>query len=220
MMRGRLERELKNMTWPERRSLIIAGVVLAVVLLGATGGWLLYVAQQREVSAAYAATMTRIAAARVPRAPAETRAAAAAELEQLIARYPSSPKVGEAAYELGNLKYDTKQYPAARSAYEVALARHVSGTLRTLTRTGVAHTWEAERDFVKAIDGYQAVVKDLGPKDFLYEETLMDLARAQELSGKKSEAAETYRRLLKDVPASRRADDVKSRLAALGAPRP
>ena len=46
----------------------------------------------------------------------------------------------------------------------------------------------------------------------------MDLARAQELSGKKSEAADTYRRLLKDVPASRRADDVKARLAALGAP--
>lgn len=207
-----------DMTWPERRSLIIAGVVLAVVLLGATGGWLWYAAQQREVSAAYAATMTRIAAARVPRAPAEARTAAASELEQLIARYPSSPNVGEAAYELGNLRYDAKQYPAARSAYEVALARHVSGTLRTLTRAGVAHTWEAERDYGKAIDGYQAIVKDLGPKDFLYEETLMDLARAQELSGKKSEATDTYRRLLKDVPASRRADDVKSRLAALGTP--
>jgi tetratricopeptide (TPR) repeat protein len=208
------------MTWPERRSLIIAGVVVAVVLLGATGGWLWYAAQQREVSAAYAATMTRIAAARVPRAPSEARAAAATELEQLIARYPSSPNVGEAAYELGNLKYDAKQYPAARSAYEVALARRVSGTLRTLTRAGVAHTWEAERDYVKAINGYQALLKDLRPKDFLYEETLMDLARAQELSGKKSDAADTYRRLLKEVPGSRRADDVKTRLAALGTPAP
>jgi hypothetical protein len=46
----------------------------------------------------------------------------------------------------------------------------------------------------------------------------MDLARAQELSGKKSEAADTYRRLLKEVPGSRRADDVKTRLAALGTP--
>lgn len=203
---------------PELRTLIIAGLLLVVVLLGATGGWLWYAAQQREVSAAYAATMTRIAAARVPRAPADARAAAAAELEQLIARYPSAPSVGEAAYELGNLKYDARQYPAARSAYEVALARGVSGTLRTLTRAGVAHTWEAERDYAKAIDGYQALVKDLGPKDFFYEESLMDLGRAQEVSGKKAEAAETYRRLLKDVPASRRAEDVKTRLAALGAP--
>jgi tetratricopeptide (TPR) repeat protein len=201
--------------WPERRTLILAGVVAVVVLLGVTGGWLWYAAQQREVSGAYAATMTRVAAARAPRASADARAAAAAELEQLIARYPSASSVGEAAYELGNLKYDAKQYPAARSAYEVALARGISGTLRTLTRAAVAHTWEAERNYAKATDGYQAVARDLGAKDFLYEETLMDLARAQELSGKKAEAAETYRRLLKDVPASRRAEDVKTRLAAL-----
>ena len=205
------------MTWPERRTLIIAGIVLVVVLLGATGGWLWYAAQQREVSGAYAGTMMRVAAARVQKAPAEARVAAAAELEQLIARYPSAPRVGEAAYELGNLKYDARQYPAARSAYEVALARGISGTLRTLTRAAVAHTWEGERDYAKAIEGYQAVVKDLGPKDFFYEETLMDLARIQELAGKKAEAAETYRRLLKDVPASRRAEDVKTRLAALAA---
>jgi tetratricopeptide (TPR) repeat protein len=206
------------MTWPERRTLIIAGVVLIVVLLGATGGWLWYLAQQREVSGAYAATMTRVAAARAPRAPSEARMAATAELEQLIARYPSAASVGEAAYELGNLKYDARQYPAARSAYEVALGRGVSGTLQTLTRAAVAHTWEAERDYGKAIAAYQALVKNLGPKDFLYEETLMDLARVQELAGKKSDAAQTYQKLLKDVPASRRAEDVKSRLAALSAP--
>lgn len=206
------------MTWPERRTLIIAGVALGAVLLAATGGWLWYAAQQREVSGAYAATMSRVASARAPRAPAEARTAAAAELEQLIARYPSAPRVAEAAYELGNLKYDAKQYPAARSAYEVALGRGVSGSLRTLTRAAVAHTWEAERDYAKAVDGYEAVVKDLGPKDFLYEETLIDLARAQELAGKKADAAETYRKLLKDVPGSRHAEDVKTRLAALSAP--
>jgi tetratricopeptide (TPR) repeat protein len=206
------------MTWPERRTLVIAGLVLVVGLLVATGGWLWYAAQQREVSAAYAATMTRVAAARAPRAPAEARAAAAAELEQLIGRYPSAAAVGEAAYELGNLKYDATQYAAARSAYQVALARGVAGTLRTLSRAGVAHTWEAERDYAKAIEAYRALIKDLGPKDFLYEDTLMDLGRAQELVGEKLQAAETYRRLLKDVPASRRADDVKTRLAALGAP--
>jgi tetratricopeptide (TPR) repeat protein len=206
------------MTWPERRTLVITGVMLVVILLGLTGGWLWYVAQQREVSGAYAATMTRVAAARMPRAPAEARAAAVAELEQLIARYPSASSVGEAAYELGNLKYDARQYPAARSAYEVALGRGVPGTLSTLTRAAIGHTWEAERDYGKAIAAYEGLVKSLGPKDFLYEDTLMDLARAQELAGKKTEAAATYQKLLKDVPASRRAEDVKSRLAALSAP--
>src|SRR5687767_8514855 len=124
------------MTWPERRTLVMAGIVLVVVLIGGTSGWLWYAAQQREVAAAYAATMTRLAAARAPQAPPAARAAAAIELEQVIARYPSASAVGEAAYELGNLKYDAKQYPAARSAYEVALARGVPGTLKTLSRAG------------------------------------------------------------------------------------
>jgi tetratricopeptide (TPR) repeat protein len=202
----------------ERRTLVIGGVVLVIVLLGAAGGWLWYASEQREVSAAYAVTMTRIADARAPGAPAEARTAAAAELEQLIARYPSAPAVGEAAYELGNLKYDAKQYPAARAAYGVALGRGVSGSLRTLTRAGVAHAWEGERDYPKAIDAFESLLKDLGPKDFLYEETLMDMARVQEVAGQKAEATETYRRLLKDVPASRRAEDVKARLAALAGP--
>ncbi len=206
------------MTWPEHRTLVIGGVILAIVLLGAAGGWLWYASQQREVSAVYAATMTRIADARAPGASPEARTAAAAELEQLIARYPSAPAVGEAAYELGNVRYDARQYPAARAAYGVALGRGIAGSLRTLTRAGVAHTWVAERDYAKAIGAFEALLKDLGPKEFLYEETLMDLARVQEVAGKKAEAAETYRRLLKDVPSSRRADDVKARLAALAAP--
>jgi tetratricopeptide (TPR) repeat protein len=205
------------MTWPERRTLVIAGIVIVVVLLAGTGGWMWYTAQQREVSAAYAATMARLAAARQPRAPADARTSVAAELEQLIARYPSARNVGEAAYELGNLKYDARQYPAARSAYEVALGRGVSGSLRTLTRAALAHTWEAERNYAKAVEGYQAVAKELGPKDFLYEDTLMDLARAQDLAGKKADAAETYRKLLKDVPAGRRAADARARLATLSA---
>ena len=217
MMLQRFE-EMRRMTWPERRTLVIAGIVLVVALLGAAGGWFWYDAEQREVSAAYAAAMTRLAAARAPQAPAEGRAAAAAELEQVIARHPSAPAVGEAAYELGNLKYDARQYAAARSAYQVALARGLTGTLKTLSRAGVARTWEAERDYAKAIEAYQALVNDLKPKDFLYDDTLMDLARAQELAGNKSQAVETYRRLLKDVPGTRRAEDVKARLAALDAP--
>ena len=51
--------------------------------------------------------------------------------------------------------------------------------------------------------------------DFLYEETLMGLARAEELSGKLVEARETYRRILRELPQTRRADDIRWRLASL-----
>lgn len=203
------------MTWPERRTLVIAGVIAVVVSLAAVGGWFWYEAQQRRVAAAYAEAMARVVAARTPQATPEARAAAAAGLEGVIARHPSAPTVSQAAYELGNLKFEAKQYAAARSAYEIALARGSSATVRTLARVGLGYTWEAERDYAKAIDAYQTVLKGLGPRDFMYEEGLMSLARAQELAGQKTEAADTYRKLLKDVPATRRAEDVKTRLAAL-----
>ena len=49
------------------------------------------------------------------------------------------------------------------------------------------------------------------------EDALIDQARSLELAGKKDDAIAAYRRVLKDVPTARRADDVRSRLASLGA---
>ena len=55
----------------------------------------------------------------------------------------------------------------------------------------------------------------MAPKAFLYEDTLMALARVQELGGKPGAAVETYQRLLKEIPDTRRADDLKTHLANL-----
>jgi hypothetical protein len=49
---------------------------------------------------------------------------------------------------------------------------------------------------------------------------LIDLARAQELAGRTPDAIATYQRVLKEVPAARRADEIRARLATLGAPVP
>ena len=86
-----------------------------------------------------------------------------------------------------------------------------------MARAGVARTWEAERDFARAADGYAALVKQLDPRSFMYEDALIDQGRALELGGKKAEAIAIYERLLKDVPTAKRSDDVRSRLASLGA---
>jgi tetratricopeptide (TPR) repeat protein len=88
--------------------------------------------------------------------------------------------------------------------------------IRALARAGVARTWEAERDFAKAADAYGALVKELDPKSFAYEDALIDYARALELAGKKAEAVAAYQKVLKDVPNARRADDIRTRLASLG----
>jgi tetratricopeptide (TPR) repeat protein len=209
-----------NVTWPAPRTLVAVGIAVVLLAAASFGGWYWYDMQQRRIGAAYAEVMTRAYAAQTPQATTDTRAQVAHDLEELIARHPSGPSAAEAAYELGNLRYAAQQYAAARSAYELAIARGASPTVRTLARVSLGYTWEAERNFPKAVDAYQTVARDLGAKDFLYEQTLLDLARAQELAGRPADAITTYQRLLKDLPAARRADDVRARLVALGAPAP
>jgi tetratricopeptide (TPR) repeat protein len=209
-----------NIVWPAPRTLVAAGLAVVIVAAIAVGGWYWYDRQQRRIAAAYAEVMTRAYAAQAPQASTDTRVRAAHDLEQVIAQYPSGASAAEAAYELGNLRYAAQQYAPARGAYEIAVARGAGPTVRTLARTSIGYTWEAERNFPKAVDAYQGVAKDLAPKDFLYEQALLDLARAQELAGRTPDAVTTYQRLLKDLPAARRADDVRGRLATLGAPAP
>ena len=202
--------------WPSVRTLAIAGVAVVAVLLIALGGWLWYDAQQRRVQAAYAEVTARVQTALGPEAPAESKVTAARDLEAWLSRYPSARAVPQAAYELGNIRFGLGQFASARTAYELALQRGASGTLRGLVRVALARTWEAERDFGRAADAYGALVKDLDARNFLYEDALLDQARMLELAGRKADAVATYQKLLKDVPTARRAEDVRIRLAALG----
>jgi tetratricopeptide (TPR) repeat protein len=205
-----------NLTLPSVRVLALSAVVAVVVLAAAAGGWYWYDSQQRRVTARFAEVMTRVYAAQSPQAPAEARARAQQELEQLLTQYPSATPVAEAAYELGNLRYAARQWAPARSAYEIALARGRSATVRTLARTSIGYTWEAERDWGKAVDAYGTLARDLSPKDFLFDDVQFALARAQELGGKPADAVATYERLLKDEPHGVRVEEAKQQLMRLG----
>jgi len=201
---------------PSRRTLLVlTGAALAALLLGGVA-WFGYAREQSRVMAAYAEVMVRVAAAQGSEATPEARAGAMRDLEAILARYPSAGAAPQAAYDLGNLRYDAGQYAAARAAYEVALARGATGTLRTLAQTAIGYTREAEHDIPKALDAYRAALAGLGPRDFYYEALLADLGRAQELAGQKADAIETYRRILKELPQARRAEEIRARLRSLG----
>lgn len=203
-------------TLPSTRTLVITVLVVIAAALAALGSWAWYDASQRRVSAAFAAATPQVQAAQAADASADTKAAAIKELEGLLAQYPKARLGSQAAYDLGNLRLATNNFAGARAAYELALARGAPAMITTLARGGIARSWEAERKFAKAADAYGALVKDLDPKSFAYEETLLDWARALELAGRRDEAVAAYQRLLKDVPNARRADDVRTRLATLG----
>ena len=201
---------------PSTRTLIIAGLVLVAVALAAFGGWAWWDTQQRHAMEAAAEVMARVQPAHAPDATAEVKLTALRDLEQFLERYPSARSVPTAAYELGNLRFASGQYAAARTAYELALQRGASGLVASMARAGVARTWEAEREFGKAAEAYAALVASLDPRSFLYEDTLIDQARVLELSGKKNEAIAIYQKVLKELPTAKRSDDVRSRLASLG----
>jgi tetratricopeptide (TPR) repeat protein len=203
-------------TLPSTRTLIIAGLALAGVALAAFGGWAWWDAQQRRALGATAEVLARVQPALAPDATAEVKLAAVRDLEQLLQRYPSARSVPTAAYELGNVRFSSGQYAAARTAYELALQRGASGLVAAMARAGVARTWEAQRDFGKAAEAYAALVNSLDPRSFLYEDALIDQARALELGGKKAEAVAIYQKVLKEIPTAKRSDDVRSRLASLG----
>jgi tetratricopeptide (TPR) repeat protein len=204
------------MTLPTPRTLVIGGLTLVAVALAAFGGWAWWDAQHRRALGDTAEVLARVQPALAPDATAEAKLTGARELEQLLERFPSARTVPSVAYELGNLRFSAGQYAAARAAYDVALQRGATGVIAAMARAGVAGTWEAERDFTRAAEAYAALATSLEPRSFLYEDALVDQARALELSGKKAEAVVIYHKILKELPTAKRSDDVRSRLASLG----
>jgi tetratricopeptide (TPR) repeat protein len=205
--------ELLASRWA-RLGLKIAGVGVALALV-VTAGWLWLRAADASGQAALAGVAEAVQQADGPQATPATRQQAIAMLQTVLAEHGRSSAAPQAAYQLANLQYDAGDYKAARAAYELALAKGAEGSLRTLSASGIGYTWEAEQNHPAALTAYEAAARALGPKQFYFEEALLDLARAQAAAGRPAEARATYERLLKDAPETRRAEDIRSRLAAL-----
>ncbi|HEV8585924.1 MAG TPA: tetratricopeptide repeat protein [Methylomirabilota bacterium] len=198
---------------------VVGGVVGGAVVLAVlgVGFWFWSAAEQSRAMTAYAEALSRVPDARARQAEPQARAAAARELEAVLAKHPSAALAPTAAWELGHLRYEARDWPRARAAYEMALTRASSATLRTLAQAAIGSTWEAEGNYARAMEVYRAALAGLRPNEFLYEELLVDVARMQELTGQTAEAVATYRQFLKEQPHSPRAAEVKGRLAHLGA---
>lgn len=205
-----------SLTAPRARrlALLTAGVVVAGALVVAAG-MLWYRSQEAAGEAALAAATALVQQVSVPQATPEARAKAITALEDVVRSHPRFSGLPRAAYQLGNLRYAAGQYAAARSAYELALAKGARETLKVISALGIGYTWEGEKSYANAATAYAVALAAMDTKGFLYEDTLMALARAQELGGNPATAAETYQRLLKEVPNTTRADDLRMRLSHL-----
>ena len=192
--------------------------VLGVVIVVGIGwaGWAAWKSRYEAQGAmAFAQARTLAAQAQAPGAAADSRERAEKALQAVIADYPRLSSVAQAAYLLGSMRFGNAQYPQARASYELARAKAGSGSLAALAALDIGYCWEAEKNYDAAERAYQSAISGAKPKDFLYEEAMVDIARAQEFAGKRAAAMETYQRLLKDLPDSRRAEEIRSRVASL-----
>ncbi len=205
------------MTLPSPRTLLMAAAAFVAAGLLAVGGWFWHSSGQHRAMSAYAAALTQAQSAQGPQAAPDAREAAIRGLESALTQYSSGSGAAEVAYQLGNLRFEGQQYSQARGAWELAVAQGATRTLKALSLGGVAYTWEAERNYPKAVEAFKTALTGIGPKDFYYEELLLGLGRTQELAGQKTEAIATYRRALSELTQSRRAEEIRARLAALGA---
>jgi tetratricopeptide (TPR) repeat protein len=200
---------------PWVRWALVAGAAVVVIAAIAAGGTAWYRSRDAQAAAALGLAMSQAQRAEAAPGSAETRDRAIGALEGVIAEHSGSATIPQAAYALGNLRYAGGQYAQARGAYELALAKGANGIVKTMASSGIGYTWEAEKNYANAVQAYERSMKGLGPKDFLYEDTLLSLARAQSLAGKPAVALELYERALKDVPDSRRSDEIRTRIAEL-----
>jgi hypothetical protein len=199
---------------PSWRAVAVSGAVVAVLGVASAGAAWWYAVEQRRGLESFAEAMVKLRQSQAPGAAPETREQASRDLEATLSQRPSRAVAAQVTYELGNLKYSEQQFPGSRSAYEMTAAAS-SPTLRRLAQLGVGYTWEMQKDYPRAIAAVEAALAPLNAGDFLYDDLLMDLARLQELAGKKDDAIKTYQRVVAN-PQSLRSDDARNRLAALG----
>ena len=198
---------------------VILGVGAVIVVGLGWAGWSAWKSRyESQGSMAFAQARTLVAQSQAPGAAADDRERAEKALRGVIADYPRLSSVAQAAYLLGSLRFGAAQYPQARSSFELARAKAGSGSLAALAGLDIGYCWEAEKNYDAAEKAYLSAISGAKPKDFLYEEAMVDAARVQEIGGKKAAAVETYQRLLKDLPDTRRAEEIRSRVASLRTP--
>jgi tetratricopeptide (TPR) repeat protein len=195
---------------------VVLGLGVVVVVGIGWAGWAAWKGRYEAQGAmAFVQARTLMAQAQAPGAAPDSRERAEKALQAVIAEYPHLSSVAQAAYLLGSMRFGAAQYSQARASYELARARAGSSSLAVLAALDIGYCWEAEKNYDAAEKAYQSAISGAKPKDFLYEEAMVDIARAQELGGKPAAAIETYQRLLKDLPDTRRAEEIRSRVASL-----
>ncbi|TAL10247.1 MAG: tetratricopeptide repeat protein [Nitrospirae bacterium] len=201
---------------------LLAGVAVAIIAGAAVGGFL-WMRQQDERAAAdllHEATLNvteRSFMGGPPpvRQPEELKKAAAV-LQQILTEFPRSAVAPQAAYLLGNVRGDLKDWEGAVREYQEFLARY--GTHRALVPLvyqRLAYAQLAQGKVEEAEKTLTAVTKITGAPN--KDQALFELGKIDEILKRPEGALAHYQEIVKDHPSSPFAAEASVRIKTLDA---
>ena len=171
---------------------IAYGVVVLVAAAVLAGGWYWYSKGYEEKAMQhYVAAQQRIAGNSNVK-----QDDIIAALKDVVAQYPRSKVAGVANYGLGNIYYFSNKFDEAIAAYDAFIDKAPSNSeLAVLACIGLGFSYEAKKDYAKALASYQKAEKM--KQGAHYDSTnLQNIARVYELSNERTKAVEYYQKAL------------------------
>ena len=200
---------------PVFRWAIYGGALLLGLVVAVSAGWSWV--QHREALAQRSLASAAAAANRALGGGDQAALGAAAErLTQFLKDYPRSGVSAEAWYILGNVEFRRGSLDRAAAAFAEA-GRRGSPSIAALSLMAQGYVREAKGEPAQALGAYSQALAGRDPRAFLYPDLVLAKARVQEQLKDTAGAIESYKGFLKDVPGSPRAEEVRIRLALLGA---
>ncbi len=129
-------------------------VAVACLLLGVAGGWFLR-GSQSPAAAANAENAAALSSAQTPPTPEQMKKMADTQAAPLLEQAKAEPNNPELLVKIGNIYYDTQQYPTAIDYYQRALkAQPENANVRTDLATAYWYSGDADsaiQEFNKAL---------------------------------------------------------------------
>ncbi len=117
-------------------------------------------------------------------------------IDELEQKYPNSDAAYYARLMLADLLFTQENYAQAITDYQ-ALLNAKNPHVRTIAAISLAGAQQATKDYAASIQTAQQFIND-NPTSFALPQAYLTLALSQELSGDKTAALETYKKILED----------------------
>ena len=203
----------ENLTW------MMAGIAAAVIVTIAIGGY--YWLRQHENTAAeellhHGMAMLSQASPAAPLPRPDQMQQAVETFRKVIAEYPRSSAAPQAAYMLGNVLSDLKDWEGATKAYQEFTNRHGDHTsLIPLVYQRLAYAQLSQGKLDEAQTTFQMIAKMSSAPN--KDHALYELARINEALQRPEGALAYYRELIKDHPHSPYTEEATIRIKTLDA---